>query len=73
MAIDRSSTSDWMVASVTSTMAVLPPAAGAPLDGPPCGGVPGRELAGAGPRSVLRSTAPRVKIDEVIRGSLMVT
>jgi hypothetical protein len=28
---------------------------------------------GAGARSALRSTAPRVKIDGVVRGSLMVT
>jgi hypothetical protein len=30
-------------------------------------------LAGAEGRSALRSTAPRVKIDGVVRGSLMVT
>jgi hypothetical protein len=31
------------------------------------------EGAGAGERNALRSTAPRVKIDGVVRGSLMVT
>ena len=33
----------------------------------------GRDGAGLGARSALRSTAPRVKIDGVVRGSLMVT
>jgi hypothetical protein len=33
----------------------------------------GRLGAGAGVRSALRSTAPRVKIDGVVRGSLIAT
>jgi hypothetical protein len=56
-----------------------PPADTLP-EGPPAGapvGAAGRLGAaaglGAGVRSALRSTAPRVKIDGVVRGSLMVT
>jgi hypothetical protein len=76
VAIDRSRTVDWKLASVTSMIVSGPPAekaAGAPsggLAGPASAdGAAGR--AGAG-RSALRSTAPRVKIDGVLRGSLMV-
>ncbi|GHJ51924.1 hypothetical protein Nm8I071_12310 [Nonomuraea sp. TT08I-71] len=71
---DRSNTSDWKVASVTSMTATPPPAGGppgTPAGGPAWLGVVGREGSGV-PRNALRSTAPRVKIDEVIRGSLMV-
>src|SRR5262245_25213162 len=79
---DRSSTSVWNVASVTS-MIVTPPAAGgrgaASAASGGGAGVPdsvaGLAAAGlgAGERSAPRSTAPRVKIDELVRGSLMVT
>ncbi|GAB3962578.1 hypothetical protein GCM10027615_00920 [Plantactinospora veratri] len=77
---ERSSTSDWNVASVTSITATPPPPPGGVLGGVPPGvpGPPGGVAAAAGcagvcaARSAPRSTAPRVKIDEVIRGSLMV-
>jgi hypothetical protein len=53
-----------------------PPPEAPPLGAPPLGAA-GRLGAadgeGAGARSALRSTAPRVKIDGVVRGSLMVT
>ncbi len=70
---ERSSTSDWMFASVTSITAAEPAGLpGSPAGVPPGDGVAVEVSAGAGVRSALRSTAPRVKIDEVIRGSLMV-
>jgi len=60
---ERSSTSDWNVASVTSMIDTppppAPPGAGA-VGGAGCAGAG----AGAGVRSALRSTAPRVKIDD---------
>ncbi|GLI03266.1 hypothetical protein Pa4123_85440 [Phytohabitans aurantiacus] len=67
---DRSRTSDWNVASVTSITAAPPGPVGAAADGD-VGGA-GVDGAGAGVRNALRSTAPRVKIDGVVRGSLMV-
>jgi hypothetical protein len=71
---DRSSTSLWNVASVTSiTMAPPPPPPPGGPPGAPCwAGASVRAGAGVGLRSALRSTAPRVKIDGVVRGSLMV-
>jgi hypothetical protein len=78
--IDRSSTSVWNVASVTSiTVAPLEPDSPVGRADPASRAAAGEVLAavlagsGAGPRKLLRSTAPRVKIDEVVRGSLMVT
>ncbi|BCB87399.1 hypothetical protein Psuf_047120 [Phytohabitans suffuscus] len=71
---DRSSTSLWKVASVTSITVAPPPppAPGGPPGAPGAAGASVRLGAGAGVRSALRSTAPRVKIDGVVRGSLMV-
>ncbi len=64
--IDRSTTSDWKVASVTS-MTVTPPGPGPAAPGgagAAGGGAAGRGGA-AGARRLDRSTAPRVKIDGV--------
>ena len=65
---DRSSTSVWKVASVTS-MIVTPPLVGAAAVDGAAGSAAGG--GGGGVRSELRSTAPRVKIEEVVRGSLL--
>ncbi len=76
---DRSSTVLWKFASVTSMMvsgARPGRVPGTPPAGSPsatAGRLGAAGLAGAGVRSALRSTAPRVKIDGVVRGSLMVT
>src|SRR5207247_1961535 len=68
----------WNVASVTSITATPPP----PDRGPPppvggatapaCAGTGAEPAGGVAGRSEPRSTAPRVKIDGVVRGSLMV-
>jgi hypothetical protein len=73
VATDRSRTADWKFASVTSmTTGGAPPGYGsaAGVAAGPAGLVGAGLLAG---RSAPRSTAPRVKIDGVVRGSLMVT
>jgi hypothetical protein len=66
---ERSSTSLWKVASVTSMIVTPPPPP--PVAGSVGATGRGGAGAGAGVRSALRSTAPRVKIEEAVRGSLL--
>jgi hypothetical protein len=68
---DRSSTSVWNVASVTSMIVTPPPVPALAFAGPGAGSGLGAGGGGGGVRSELRSTAPRVKIEEEVRGSLL--